>query len=235
MSETGGPSHQATVLDDVRRALGRTEAKKPAPLAPFVEIAADADTDELLARLIREATAVGVRFYEAASGDDVGDVIAQICGTAGVVDVALSGSGELAAWGLAARLAARRLTVVEAVDFGAGDKERLVARLATCDAGVTTVEYAIAETGTLVVTSAEEQALLVSLLPPVHIAVLRPRQILDSLTTAVGKLAGERMRWEPACPSVTFITGPSRTSDVELTLSIGVHGPKELHVIVLAE
>ena len=235
MSDARGTSSPATVLDDVRRALGRTESKKPEPLEPFVEIAAEEDTDELLARFIAEATAVGVRFYEAANGDEVGEVVAQICGAAGVADVALSGSSELAAWGLARRLAARRLTIVEAVDFTAGEKERLVARLADCGAGVTTVECAVAETGTLVVTSAEEQALLVSLLPPLHIAVLRPRQVLDSLTAVVRKLAGERMHQEPACRSVTFITGPSRTSDVELTLSIGVHGPKELHVVVITD
>jgi L-lactate dehydrogenase complex protein LldG len=74
---------------------------------------------------------------------------------------------------------------------------------------------------------------LVSLLPPVHIAVLRSSQIVASLDEAITNLSSRRTNQADAWRSATFITGPSRTGDVELTLSIGVHGPKELHVIIL--
>ena len=79
----------------------------------------------------------------------------------------------------------------------------------------------------------EANALLVSLLPPVHIAVVRSSQIAASLDEVISTLSRERIGHANPSRSVTLITGPSRTSDVELVLSIGVHGPKELHVIIV--
>jgi len=98
-----------------------------------------------------------------------------------------------------------------------------------CDAGITSAQWAIAETGTLVLESKSERHRLVSLVPPVHIAILeagRIRRTMAEVLEAVNQ-SGELSR------TVTFITGPSRTSDIELTLAIGVHGPAKLHVIVI--
>jgi L-lactate dehydrogenase complex protein LldG len=234
MSETTGSADQGRVLDDIRRALGRSETVKPAPMEAFLETTAVEDGEELLARFIREVTAVGGLVYRAQKGEELGALIAQICRAAAIPDVAVSGSSLLLEMNLAAQLAAHNLSVVESADFGPDDKGKLIARLADCGAGVTAVAYAIAETGTLVLTSDEEQALLVSLLPILHIAVIRPQQILAGLTDAVSELGGPRMSGAAPYRSATFITGPSRTSDVELTLSIGVHGPKELHLIILS-
>jgi L-lactate dehydrogenase complex protein LldG len=96
------------------------------------------------------------------------------------------------------------------------------------DAGISNVQAAIAETGTLVLDSAFERHRLLSLVPPVHIAIVSASQIRETLGEALTLLqsAGE------ISPAVTFITGPSRTADIELTLAIGVHGPQELYVIV---
>jgi L-lactate dehydrogenase complex protein LldG len=235
MNETTGSAGQGRVLDDIRRALGRSETVKPAPLEPFIETIVEEGSEELPARFIREAKAVGATVYRAHKGEEVGALIAQICAGAPGLDVALSGSSLLLEMNLSAQLAALHLSVVVATDFPADEKAKLIARLAECGAGVTAVDYAIAETGTLALTSDEEQALLVSLLPIIHIAVIRPQQILASLTDVVGELGGGRMQEAVPFRSATFITGPSRTSDVELTLSIGVHGPKELHLIVLSD
>ncbi len=235
MSETTGSAVQGRVLDDIRRALGRSETVKPAPLEPFIETRIEEDREELLARFIHEATVVGGVVYRAHKVEEVGALIAQICEGAPSLDVALSGSSLLLEINLSAQLAALHLSVVAATDFSAAEKGKLIARLAECGAGVTAVDYAIAETGTLALSSDEEQALLVSLLPIIHIAVIRPQQILASLTDVVRELGSERMRRVVPFRSATFITGPSRTSDVELTLSIGVHGPKELHLIILSD
>jgi L-lactate dehydrogenase complex protein LldG len=235
MSEPLQHSSGNPVLDEVRRALGRSASLKPAPLEPFVEETLQEDLEALLARFSEELAAVGAKLHQARTAEEAGERVAQICATAGGGEVVLSGSSLLAELNLTAQLAAREIAVFAVEDFRAAEKETLIARLAKCSAGVTALDYAIAETGTLVITSDEEQALLVSLLPPVHIAVLRPQQILSTLTEAVNRIAEERMRRAAPTRSTTFITGPSRTSDVELVLSIGVHGPKELHVIVLAE
>jgi L-lactate dehydrogenase complex protein LldG len=97
------------------------------------------------------------------------------------------------------------------------------------DVGITRVQAAIAETGTLVLDSASERHRLVSLLPPVHIAIVDASQICLTLGEALSAL---RRDTEEVSPTITFVTGPSRTADIELTLAIGVHGPQELYVIV---
>jgi L-lactate dehydrogenase complex protein LldG len=102
------------------------------------------------------------------------------------------------------------------------------AALLTADAGLTTVQGAIAETGTLVLDSTAELHRLVSLLPPLHIALLRAEQLLPDLGTTLAHFGSP----SPP-PTLTFITGPSRTADIELELVIGVHGPKELVVILV--
>jgi L-lactate dehydrogenase complex protein LldG len=106
------------------------------------------------------------------------------------------------------------------------------AELFDCDMGITTAQWAIAETGTLVLESECERHRLASLVPPVHVAIIKAgrirRTMLEILDLIKDPDAG-------LSRTVTFITGPSRTSDIELTLAIGVHGPGELHVIVIDE
>ena len=96
------------------------------------------------------------------------------------------------------------------------------------DVGITNAQAAIAETGTLVLDSAHERHRLVSLVPPVHIAIVDASTIYATLGETLAMLQNGK----ELSPAVTFITGPSRTADIELTLTIGVHGPQELYVII---
>ncbi|HKR23211.1 MAG TPA: lactate utilization protein [Pyrinomonadaceae bacterium] len=96
------------------------------------------------------------------------------------------------------------------------------------DVGISTAQAAIAETGTLVLDSARERHRLVSLVPPIHIAIVDAASIFQTLGEALAFI----YQTGNISPAVTFITGPSRTADIELTLAIGVHGPQELFVIV---
>ena len=98
------------------------------------------------------------------------------------------------------------------------------------DVGVSTAQAAIAETGTLVLESQSEKHRLVSLVPPVHIAIVEASNIVLTLGEALAAVHGGGL--EGLSPTITFITGPSRTADIELTLAIGVHGPQELYVVV---
>ena len=100
--------------------------------------------------------------------------------------------------------------------------------LFACDAGVTTAQWGIAETGTLVLESARERSRLLSLVPPIHVALLSTRCICESLGDALARVS-------VASHAITFITGPSRTSDIELTLVVGVHGPQTVHVLLMEE
>ena len=96
------------------------------------------------------------------------------------------------------------------------------------DVGISSVQGAIAETGTLVLDSAHERNRLISLVPPVHIAIVEAARICETLGETLALLRQDK----EISPAVTFITGPSRTADIELTLAIGVHGPQELYVVV---
>ena len=95
------------------------------------------------------------------------------------------------------------------------------------DVGISTAQAAIAETGTLVLDSTYERHRLVSLVPPVHIAIINASSIVETLRDALALIQQNEIS-----PAITFITGPSRTADIELTLAIGVHGPQQLYVIV---
>lgn len=97
------------------------------------------------------------------------------------------------------------------------------------DVGITKAQAGIAETGTLLLDSSVERNRLVSLVPPVHIAILDAANIYSTLGETLAALQSGGKELSPA---LTFITGPSRTADIELTLAIGVHGPKELYVII---
>ena len=97
------------------------------------------------------------------------------------------------------------------------------------DLGITSAQWAIAETGTLVLESGRESHRLTSLIPPVHLCILNAGNILQTLGEILETTSKE------LSAAVTFITGASRTSDIELTLAIGVHGPGELHVIIITD
>jgi L-lactate dehydrogenase complex protein LldG len=94
--------------------------------------------------------------------------------------------------------------------------------------GITTAEYALADTGTLVVMSSAKSR-LASLLPPVHIAVIEGSRILSSLDELLTRVPLPA----DSSASMVLITGPSRTADIEQILVRGVHGPGELHVVII--
>ncbi len=117
------------------------------------------------------------------------------------------------------------------------ERDRLRAAVAAADLGLTGVDLAIAETGTLVLLSGAGRPRTTSLLPTVHVAVFDRDALVESLEQ-VGLFLeawhdGETPVERGAV--INFITGPSRTADIELTLTRGVHGPKEVHVIFVEQ
>lgn len=107
------------------------------------------------------------------------------------------------------------------------DEQRRI--LLACDVGITSCDRAIAETGTLMVLARPGQERLASLLPPMHIAIVERQQIVPDLIDAFDFLGSAAL-----ASNVTFITGPSKTGDIELQLTTGVHGPGKWRVIVMA-
>jgi L-lactate dehydrogenase complex protein LldG len=123
---------------------------------------------------------------------------------------------------------------IEKVDFESLaplSRESQRTRMLSTDVGITSTTWAVAETGSLLCAHGPMNERLASLVPPVHLAVVERKQIVADLFDAFAKL-GERSL--DAFPSnATFITGPSKTGDIETKLVTGVHGPGKWHLLVV--
>ena len=107
--------------------------------------------------------------------------------------------------------------------------EQFKDRLFTIDAGITSTRGGIAETGALILWPDAREPRLLSLVPAVHIAVLQADTIYNTFTEAMSS-----ERWQEGMPTnALLISGPSKTADIELILTFGVHGPKELIVLIV--
>ncbi|WDP90581.1 MAG: lactate utilization protein [Desulfobacter sp.] len=100
------------------------------------------------------------------------------------------------------------------------------------DVGVTLTDFGIAETGTLVLDSASEETRLASMLSEVHVALLPKSKIKPSALEMTEEL---REMLEDSGSYTAFITGASRTADIERVLAMGVHGPLELYIMMVEE
>ncbi len=198
-------SSRDVVLGRVRQALAGGAA--PAPVPRAYRRAADAGEADL--DLLVERLADYKAHVHLA--DDVAGTIAGILRTGTVVVP----PGLPAAW---LPPAVRALT-----DTGLD-----AATVAAADGVVTAAAVAVAETGTIVLDGSPDQGRrIISLLSDLHICVVRPDQVVASVPAAVARL-------DPRRP-LTWISGPSATSDIELNRVEGVHGPRNLHVILLRQ
>jgi L-lactate dehydrogenase complex protein LldG len=98
------------------------------------------------------------------------------------------------------------------------------------EVGITGCEFLIAHTGSLMVSSVQKGGRQLFIYPPIHIVIAKSDQLVDYLESAY---SGIQKKYDKELPSqITLITGPSRTADIEKTLVLGAHGPKELHVFI---
>lgn len=100
-------------------------------------------------------------------------------------------------------------------------------RAANARIGISQVDWALADTGTLVQDATSIDKRLVSTLPEIHIALIDSNCLLPDMTALLEKLSPQQMNY------IAMITGPSRTADIERVLTIGVHGPKRLIIILV--
>lgn len=96
--------------------------------------------------------------------------------------------------------------------------------------GITGAFCAIAETGTLMLLSGRDTPAALSLLPETHIAVVDARRIVNTMEAAWALLRQER---GPLPRAVNFVSGPSRTADIEQTVTLGAHGPARVHIVIM--
>jgi L-lactate dehydrogenase complex protein LldG len=213
-------------LGKVRAALGKRSGTQPAGgMAPAISVpstarvaprtagAPESELEQLLAE-IRKLSGVTRRL---ASRDELRAALAELVRAEAVKKATLWTTPDITAWDIAGSLKALGVEIVPPQ----ADK-RLVAE---CELGVTGVDAALAETGTLLLRSAPDRPRVVSLLPRVHLAILTPAALRPDLHQAFddAKDAGYSV----------LVTGPSRTADIELTLTLGVHGPRSLYAWVM--
>jgi L-lactate dehydrogenase complex protein LldG len=106
-------------------------------------------------------------------------------------------------------------------------EEKLAPDIRSADASIEEVFGAIAETGSIICVSAKGRDMETSLLPIHHVAIVDRERLFETLEDFFAQVDDQPPR------NITLITGPSRTADIELTLSVGVHGPERLDVIVI--
>ena len=111
--------------------------------------------------------------------------------------------------------------------------EALTNDLATCDISITGCEVLVARTGTIVMSTAQSSGRTVSIYAPIHICIAYSKQLVYDIRDALQLI---RARYSDQLPSlISFATGPSRTADIEKTLVVGVHGPKEVYCFLVDE
>ncbi|HJZ72281.1 MAG TPA: lactate utilization protein [Vicinamibacterales bacterium] len=163
-------------------------------------------------RFIVEARALGVEVFVEWSADAVRDRLGRL----------IAGKRVLA-WN-PDRLPYACTDVLRGAVLGSAPR----AEQARADVGVTGCHGAIAETGSLALISGPGCSRTVSLLPPVHVALVRRADLVASM----GDFFTTRADAMAQAASCTFVTGPSRTADIELSLTIGVHGPGKVIIIL---
>jgi L-lactate dehydrogenase complex protein LldG len=203
------------------RAAGEPESELELLLGEIAELGGHARRlagAAVTAELVEKDGSMAAAVQRAAGpGTSLAGALAELVEAEQVRRAAIWQTPQLRAWGLAEKLASLGVEVAP--------PDATLAQIATCDLGVTGVDAALPETGSLLLRSGPDRPRTASLLPRVHLALLTPGALRGDMVAALKECRGV------AC--ATLITGPSRTSDIELTLTIGVHGPKALYVWVL--
>lgn len=205
------------VLHKVRSALGRNAGQAVAPVPPVRLCIPEVPVEERIASFRAALEALAGKTFEARDAAQAREYAAEVL--QGRTSVA-SNAGFLAECGI---------LDLPGVQSGFTDKDELRAAVAVANVGITSADWALADTGSLVMISSAQEARTISLLPPVHLAIISRTKLLtglDELYTLLPKPADHTS-------SMVFITGPSRTADIEQILVRGVHGPGEIHVVVV--
>jgi len=207
------------ILGDIRAALGRAGCAPPAPLVAPVLRHPQMDRNLYVQLFVQSLEKLAGKVFVVPNPDAVPDVLGKLL------------DGKQAVASNAPFLKTCGVQAFGQVQSGFTDRETLRAACATTDIGITSADYALAETGSLVMLSSAAEARLISLLPPVHVAIIPRSRLLanlDELLATIPKPADQSS-------SMVLITGPSRTADIEQILIRGVHGPGEVYAVIVED
>jgi len=206
------------VIENIRRSLGRTAQARlvlrPAIYESRKAETVDSDTETFLDE-IKKLSGVGQKLSES----ELDSALKVLVEEQNIRKATAWETPHLRRLGIAEIL---NSLSVELVSPNASKHE-----MALCDLGITEADYLLPETGTLVLRSSAEKPRGVSLLPRVHLAIVRPEMLRPDMHQVFAEAKDDHY--------LVFITGASRTADIELTVTLGVHGPKNLYVWMMAQ
>jgi L-lactate dehydrogenase complex protein LldG len=208
--------------------LGRLRAVRASapPASDFTVVEAKTWTPAArLGRLRAAMTAVRTEFLDA-TADGWPEAVRAFLVAQGARRVAL---GPATAAGRLLAEACARAGAPQVVPYDRPVEELKAALFDDVDAGFTAVRGAVADTGSLVLWPSPEEPRLLSLVPPLHVALLSAATIRDTLLSVIRDEGWAR----GLPPNALLVSGPSKTADIEQTLAYGVHGPKRLVVVVV--
>lgn len=231
-----GKKRGREVVPDASTHLADTRAMASAN-AEQMRNAASANAAALLGALQESAALQGWIVHRVASPEDAAETVLDICKRTEATRALMARMDvlnrvpvekSLRAGGIDVRVAARP----EGEKYS--EEARIAVRQAafSVDVGITGVDYAIAETGTVVLHPRNGVSRLVSLAPPRHIAIVERGQVLPSLDELF-ELEREAYHAGRLTSSYNLISGPSRTGDIGATIVQGVHGPVEVHMVLI--
>ncbi|WP_347488834.1 lactate utilization protein [Desulfoscipio sp. XC116] len=179
------------------------------------------EMDKLYRQFMEQAEAISARVYRVCDPAGAGVRLAAI--------IKQVGAGKIAA--ARSELVDKCLDLIAAggIEVCTGDLRK---HCEDAGLGLSEVDLAIAGTGTLAQDSTDINQRLVSTLPPVHAALVRTERLVQHFSDAMDMLNSRRANLPGY---ISFISGPSRTADIERVLTIGVHGPEQLHIIFVDE
>jgi L-lactate dehydrogenase complex protein LldG len=192
-------------------------------------IAANQDIQSLVEEFSSRFTKQAGMIYPAKSPDDAVSLVNGLIKSRGKGESSCSSEIEVSFVGSPRNVAPQINASISYAEF---QKDPLkVAGL--LDVGITKAEYGIAETGSIVDISYTDEQRLLSAFSRVHIAVLERSTIVGKLSILSSRMRELLQPGREPKSAITFIGGPSRTSDIELKSVLGVHGPHEVHVVLL--
>ena len=196
----------------------------PAPLAP-----GGFALKSLARRFSDELAALTGRAHQVASADEAVSTIQAIVARTGGGPILCWDAAELGEGDVASKLVSGGTKILSyELASDPDERRRVLAELDPVQVGLTGAMAGLADTGSIVLASGPGRGRLVSLLPPVHIALLSRRRLYPTLPSFLEAHPGSVTHGS----NLVIITGPSRTADIEMTLTHGVHGPREVHVIL---
>jgi len=216
-------SSQHDWIGNVRRALGRTGPLAVAPAPPEIDepIVRLVHSDIRLAELFLQTAKKANFVTDSVSPEELAQRLIDFLKSQNCRRVGLANSEIIESLNLPAKLRESGFDAISWNDLTLDETYDL-------DCGVTDVWAAVAETGSLAIRPEPGNGRALSLIPPIHVAIVEPKKIVADLLDLFEKMASD----EPGA-AVSLITGPSQTADIEAVMVTGVHGPGLVRVLVV--